>query len=266
MKYLIAFILISATFCNYSSIAQSSKNSTSRNTQSDTDDIYDSPTVKASIDLDYIDFIKKNMPNQDHLDYEAIKGNVIIQGVIEKDGSISNLNIWQQKLGYGLDEAVMATIKKLPKFKPAKHNGKIVRSTIVFIVPLEYNNAALYNTVYPGPDPGPNQEMPKDDMQIYMIVEQKAEQPEGWQKFLSDNLKYPKEALDNGIGGRVIVQIVVEKDGSIANVTTTNTPWGYGLEKEAIRVVQLLPKFKPARQNGAPVRSYFKLPVMFVLH
>jgi protein TonB len=69
---------------------------------------------------------------------------------------------------------------------------------------------------------------------------------------------------DNDIQGKVLLRFVVMEDGSVADVNVMRgvSP---GLDKEAVRVVRMLPKFKPGRQQGKPVRVYFNLPVVFKL-
>lgn len=80
--------------------------------------------------------------------------------------------------------------------------------------------------------------------------------------WLKKNLEYPQVAIDNNIQGRVFVQFVVEKDGSITNVKVSRGVDPL-LDKEAERVVKAMPKWSPAEQNGKVCRSRFTLPVMF---
>ena len=83
-------------------------------------------------------------------------------------------------------------------------------------------------------------------------------------EYLQKNLKYPSIAQENGIQGRVLVQFVVNKDGSIVDpkVLRAVDP---SLDKEAMRVVQSMPKWTPGRQRGKNVRVRFTLPVTFRL-
>ena len=113
------------------------------------------------------------------------------------------------------------------------------------------------------PKPEPK---PKED-EIFVAVEQNAEFPGGQQalmKWLSNNIRYPEAAQQNDIQGRVVVRFVVEKDGSIGNVTIAKGV-DKDLDREAIRVVKKMPKWQPGKNNGQPVRSYFNLPVTFRL-
>ncbi len=83
-------------------------------------------------------------------------------------------------------------------------------------------------------------------------------------EFLSRTIRYPAAAEENGIQGRVVVQFVVEKDGSISNVNVVRSV-DPSLDKEAIRVVKAMPRWIPGKQNGSPVRCKFTLPVSFKL-
>lgn len=82
--------------------------------------------------------------------------------------------------------------------------------------------------------------------------------------FVARNLKYPAIAVESNIQGTVIVQFVVEKDGSVGEVKVVKSV-DYNLDKEAVRVCKILPKFTPGKQNGQPVRVYYTMPVTFRL-
>jgi len=84
-------------------------------------------------------------------------------------------------------------------------------------------------------------------------------------EFLKNNLKYPQEARDKGISGQVFIEFVVEKDGSISNVRSL-VEVNPLLEAEAVRVVKLLPNWKPGMQMGKPVRCFYQIPVRFTIN
>ena len=103
--------------------------------------------------------------------------------------------------------------------------------------------------------------------QIFTVVENEPEFPGGMDalyKYLSQNIKYPQLARENGITGKVYVTFVVEKDGSIANPKILRDIGG-GCGAEAIRVVKAMPKWNPGKQRGKAVRVQFNLPVNFNL-
>lgn len=99
------------------------------------------------------------------------------------------------------------------------------------------------------------------------MVEQKPEFPGGeaaMYKWLSDNIVYPSAASEEGVQGRVVVEFVVGKDGSISNVKVVR-PRHPALDKEALRVVKAMPNWLPGRNNGQPVKVTYTLPVTFKL-
>ena len=83
-------------------------------------------------------------------------------------------------------------------------------------------------------------------------------------QFLYKNIKYPPIAQENGTQGQVVLQFVVERDGSIGDIKVVKSVDPY-LDKEALRVVKTMPKWKPGMQRGKPVRCRFTLPVRFRL-
>ena len=118
----------------------------------------------------------------------------------------------------------------------------------------------------PEPEPVVVKEKPKED-EIFVAVEQQAEFPGGQaalMKWLSNNIRYPEAAAQNDIQGRVVVKFVVEKDGSIGKAEIVRCV-DKDLDREALRVVQKMPKWQPGKNNGVAVRSYFNLPVTFKL-
>ena len=106
-----------------------------------------------------------------------------------------------------------------------------------------------------------------EEQQIFQVVEEMPEFPGGMaecMKFLSKNIKYPPISAENGIQGRVIVQFVVNQDGSIVDPAVVRGVDSH-LDKEALRVIQMMPKWKPGKQRGKAVRVKYTVPVMFRL-
>ena len=106
-----------------------------------------------------------------------------------------------------------------------------------------------------------------EEEQIFQVVEEMPEFPGGQaecMKWLGKNMKYPQISQENGVQGRVIVQFVVNSDGSIVDAQVVRGVDPY-LDKEALRVIGLMPKWKPGKQRGKAVRVKFTLPVMFRL-
>ena len=107
----------------------------------------------------------------------------------------------------------------------------------------------------------------EEETKIFDVVEQMPTFPGGdaaLMKYLSDHIKYPVVAEENGIQGRVICTFVVERDGSITDVKVMKSV-DPSLDKEAIRVLKGMPHWIPGKQNGSAVRVKFTVPVTFRL-
>ena len=107
----------------------------------------------------------------------------------------------------------------------------------------------------------------EEENKVFDIVEQQPLFPGGpaaLMKYLSENTKYPVVAQENGVQGRVTVQFVVEKDGSISDVHVLRGV-DPSLDKEAVRVVKSMPRWTPGKQNGITVRVNYRVPVLFRL-
>ncbi len=102
---------------------------------------------------------------------------------------------------------------------------------------------------------------------IFTLVEEMPSFPGGEterNKFLAENIVYPKQAAENGIQGTVYTSFIVNSDGKIEDVKILRGIGG-GCDEEALRVVKLMPRWKPGRQNGKTVRTLFNMPVNFKL-
>ena len=110
-------------------------------------------------------------------------------------------------------------------------------------------------------------EVEEAEEEVFLVVEEDPEFPGGLDalsKFIADNIKYPQLAKENNITGRVFVSFVVEKDGRVGQVKILRDIGG-GCGNEAVRVVKMMPKWKPGKQRGKAVRTQFNLPVNFDL-
>jgi len=107
-----------------------------------------------------------------------------------------------------------------------------------------------------------------DENYVYAFSEDMPEYPGGMEalyKFINDNIIYPQIAIENGWGGRVPCEFVVNADGTVTDVKVSRSLNTY-LDKEAIRVLKMLPNFIPGKQRGKPVRVKFSMPVFFQLN
>lgn len=127
----------------------------------------------------------------------------------------------------------------------------------------DVENKNNYNFDYDGDSWG--EEESDGEADIFQVVEDMPQFPGGSvQKWIAKNVKYPMIAQENNIQGKVFVQFVIEKDGSVSDVKVARSV-DPSLDKEAIRVVKAMPKWKPGKQRGKPVRVSYTVPINFQL-
>lgn len=109
---------------------------------------------------------------------------------------------------------------------------------------------------------------PVNSNRVYDVVEQMPSFPDGisgLRTYLNQNIRYPAEAQDNCVQGRVVVSFVVGKDGHISDVTVLRSV-DPSLDKEAVRVIRNMPRWTPGKQGGEPVKVRYNVPVSFRLN
>lgn len=207
-------------------------------------------------------FLGSNVKYPAEAQEKGIQGRVIVQFIVEKDGSLSNINV-VRGIDPLLDKEAVRVIQASPKWIPGKQRGEAVR--VKFTVPIVFK--------IPGkeaPETEGNNETATDKVDangVHMVCEEMPEFPGGMMecmKFLSKNVKYPAEAHEKGIEGRVIVQFIVEKDGSITNAKVVRGIHP-SLDAEALRITNAMPKWKPGKQKGEVVSVKFTIPISFKL-
>jgi TonB family protein len=188
------------------------------------------------------------------------QGRVIVQFVVNKDGSISNDTIVRSVDPF-LDAEALRIIRSMPNWTPGKQRGEPVRVRFTLPVTFRLDGGAASQPV--------QMQMTIENTggEVFNIVEEMPEYPGGMDelmKFIQRNIRYPKEAQEQGKQGRVIVQFVVEKDGSITDVNIVRSA-DPQFDAEALRIVNMMPKWTPGKQRGKEVRVRFTLPVTFRL-
>ena len=95
------------------------------------------------------------------------------------------------------------------------------------------------------------------DNDVYNMVDQSAKFQDGYNsiiKFVQENIKFPAEAKENNVHGRLMLSVVVEKDGSLSDIKIKKG-LGYGLDEEIVRIIKMMPKWQPAQHKGKTVRQ-----------
>ena len=204
-------------------------------------------------------FLQQNIKYPKEAQEQGKQGRVIVQFVVNKDGSITGDSV-VRSVDPLLDAEALRVVRSMPNWTPGKQKGKPVRVRFTLPVTFHLNGDA--------PKQATEVKQPEaTDDKIFQVVEDQPEFPggmEGLMKHLSKEIKYPKEAQEKGTQGRVIVQFVVRKDGSITDAKIMK-PVDPLLDAEALRVVSEMPNWIPGKQRGEAVNVRFTLPVMFRL-
>ena len=182
-----------------------------------------------------------------------IQGKVEVSFVVTKTGNISNARV-VGGVNPSLDREALRVVNSVPPWTPGKQNGENVATE--YTLPI--------NFVLQG---GKTNETKPQDSPVFFIVEQMPEFPggeEALKKFIASAVQYPAEAQQKGIQGKVYINFVVTKTGSIANAKVARgiAP---SLDQEALRVVESLPTWIPGKQKGENVDVSYTIPINFVL-
>ncbi len=217
-------------------------------------------------------FLVDNINYPPEAQEKGIEGRVIVQFIVEKDGSLSDVNVLRS-VDPLLDTEAVRVVNSMPDWKPGKQRGQAVR--VHFTLPIFFKL-----------DAGKKKVEAEKQLEASVIEENKhqaiievlSEEPflvveeapaflggvSALMKYLNDNIKYPEEAFKNNVQGRVICQFVVEKDGSLSEIKVLRSAHSL-LDAEAVRVIESMPKWKPGKQKGQYVRVKYTLPVLFRL-
>ena len=205
-------------------------------------------------------FLQENVKYPEQAQSNGVQGRVIVQFVVNKDGSVSNDTV-VRSVDPLLDAEALRVVRAMPNWTPGKQKGEPVR--VRFTLPVTFRLDGGISTK----KANPTTETVTTGDEVFNVVE---EGPiflgghEALMKYIQKEIKYPKEAQEKGVQGRVVVQFVVKKDGSIsdAKVLKSVDPL---CDAEALRVVNAMPNWKPGKQRGEPVNVQFTLPVVFRL-
>lgn len=124
------------------------------------------------------------------------------------------------------------------------------------------SSSALAQVDEPPPPLPPGQKAPGPE--IFTYVEQMPEAPFDVSEYLSKTIVYPKDAQMKNIEGRVLVKFVVDENGFVKNVTIAKSVYP-SIDSTALAVIRKMPKWKPGRSKGKPVKVYYTLPIKFRL-
>jgi len=228
--------------------------------------------------------IRKNFRYPDEAQKQGIQGRVGIMFTIDEQGNITNI----RKRGPDplLENEAVRIIEKLPKMKPGEYEGQPVR--VPFSIPITFKleqagfNPQSQDANYVKLQKEQLSEMSSDIQMKYRngIPFAKVENApifpgcedapdpsacfqEKIQSHISKNFRYPQEAQEKGIQGRVSILFLIDSEGNITNIATRGPD--KSLEEEALRIISKLPQMKPGSQQGKNVNVPFSIPITFKL-
>ena len=203
-------------------------------------------------------FIKATLKYPEVAKENGIHGKVFVNFVVAKDGSVTDTKIIRG-VDPSLDKEALRIVNNLPKWKPGTQRGEAVK--VSYTVPVNFqlqegntNNDNLAGSGNP-------------DKPTFTMFEEMPQFPggvEALKTYVASTMKYPVIALENGIYGQVFVKFVVEKTGNVTNARISRGV-DPSLDKEALRIVNSLPKWEPGTQNGETVDVAYELPINFNL-
>lgn len=199
-----------------------------------------------------------------------IQGTTHVSFTIEKDGSLTDIKTDGPKIGYGLEEEAVRSVKLTKRWNPGLLNGKPVK--VKYNMPVKFTMPNRPKKVNPTTALASPAKVSHDDgdktIYNHISMETPPTYPGGMTKFyefLGQNITYPKAAVDGKVQGTVRVSFTIEKDGSLTDIQTENKALGAGTEEEAVRVMKLSKQWNPGIQNGKVVRVKYQLPIKFTM-
>ncbi len=228
--------------------------------------------------------ISKNFRYPEEAQKQGVQGRVSVMFTIDEEGNITDIR--QRGAHELLEDETLRIIKKLPQMKPGRSGGKAV--SVPFSVPITFKlqqagfNPHSQDANYVKLQEEQLSEMSDDFKREYRngipfaevenvpvfpgcedASDRRACFQENIQRHISKNFRYPEEAQEREIQGRVSLMFLIDKDGNITNIVKRG-PDKY-LEDEAMRIISLLPKMQPGSQNGRKVNVPFSVPITFKL-
>lgn len=223
------------------------------------DIVYENPEIPAQYingDEDFDCFLKRRSAEINGLKEMKDEKKIKLNLVVDKTGAITKIEtlsvLHQPEL-----EILNVVFKELPVFTPATVEDIPVESILKLKLIISKDGIKT-NT----------EEKGKQIMDVFTDVEVMPQFPGGGEalrKFISSNLRYPIEAQKRGVQGKVFVNFIVNETGGVTNIKLMRGINLY-LDAEAMRVVRLMPKWEPGRQDGKPVKVSYTVPINFILN
>jgi len=199
---------------------------------------------------------------------KGIQGRIVVRFVINKLGKVEKTEILRG-LHSSIDKEGIRVVNTLPDWIPGEQKGEKV--DVYFTLPITFklkdDSRHLGDNQNKNVLPLPIDSIKVNEQKIYTVIEQMPQFPGGDNaliNFVGRSIIYPMEAFENSEQGKVVVRFVVNTEGKVekAQVIRSVSP---SVDKEALRVINILPAFIPGKQNGKVVNVYYTLPITFRL-
>ncbi len=212
-----------------------------------------------------VEFIVANLKYPQSAKDAKLEGFVVASFVINADGSVGKTEIITKTFCKACEEEFQRVIDLMPKWIPAKKDGKAVAAEVT--LPVKFapdakfsDSEEIFKVVEEMPRfPGAGCENSELDVAAKKLCAEKA-----MLEFISKNIKYPKAAREAGAEGIVVVSFVIDQTGKIRNAKSVRDI-GMGTNEEVLRLISEMPDWIPGKQRGRAVNVEFNLPIKFKL-
>ena len=239
----IKYILLSA--CLFFTIQASAQSSDQKPLPPSTPSVFTYVEQMPEAGYDFNLYLKYNLLYPDSARKLNIQGRVIVRFVVNEDGSISDFTLLKG-IGGGCDEEARRLVSNMPPWKPGKQNG--VAKKVYYTIPVDFK---LKNIE-------PAQTATNSKATIYTYVDQMPEPGYSFLDYFSRNFHYTG-VTDTTFVSHILVKFIVNEDGSISNCQVLK---GKEIESEVLKVVCNMPKWKPGKKNGKPVKVWYLIPII----
>ena len=200
-------------------------------------------------DAELLKYIATNIKYPKESQDNGEQGRVICSFIVGRDGSVNNPEVLRGVTPL-LNEEAVRVINTMPRWNPGMQRGKAV--AVKYTVPITFRLKS------------PVEEMKEETLTVVDVMPQYPGGDRELLKFIAHSIKYPTDAQEAGVQGRVICSFVVDKKGNIVEpkIIRGIDP---SLDAEALRVIGMMPRWTPGRQDGKAVRVLYTVPITFRL-
>lgn len=260
MKYALHLLALGCLLTTAPAVAQQKLKYPKAPTAGEIYDAVQQPAVPVGGPEAYARYLADNQQYPTDALRAGAQGTATVTFVVEKTGAISNVAV-AQPVHPALDAEAIRLIKGGPRWTPAQHRGGVVRQRVTvpirFEIPAETGTTAAPGAV--AADGGVTTQVVKADQPARPVGGTDA-----FFEWIQQNQKYPALALQRKVQGKVMMEFVIQKDGSLTDIKPIQR-LGSGLDEEAIRLLKAAPKWEPATYQGQPMKQKMVLPVLFSL-